>query len=221
MERTSPEVKRRLVPVLLLLLAAAASAAPADPNLWLEDILGEKAISWVKARNAQSEGELGGDARFEPLRQDLRRIYNASDRIPRPNWQGGWVYNFWQDAQHVRGLWRRTSLAEYRKKDPAWQVLLDYTAQWTPSAVEEIRLEGRACYLLVLRPPDGGAGQLKVWLERRRWLPLKVEERDESDNLVTYTLRDHQLGPVLKPSLFRFVAPQGVEVIDRRGDGQR
>ncbi|MBI2504711.1 MAG: outer membrane lipoprotein carrier protein LolA [Candidatus Latescibacteria bacterium] len=102
-----------------------------------------------------------------------------------------------------------------------WQVLLDYTAQWTPAGVEETRLDGRACYLLDLRPPSGGGGQLKVWLERRRWLLLKVEERDESDNLGTYVLRDHQLGPTLKPNLFRFVAPEGVEVIDRRGDGQR
>jgi chaperone LolA len=102
-----------------------------------------------------------------------------------------------------------------------WQVLLDYTAQWTPAGVEETRLDGRACYLLDLRPPGGGARQLKVWLERRRWLLLKVEERDESGDLVTYILKGHHLGPVLKPSLFRFVAPEGVEVIDRRGDGQR
>lgn len=101
-----------------------------------------------------------------------------------------------------------------------WQILLDYTAQWTPTAVEETRLDGRACYLLTLQPPGGGARQMKVWLERRRWLLLKVEERDESDNLTTYTLREQQLGPALKPSLFRFVAPAGVEVIDRRGDGQ-
>lgn len=102
-----------------------------------------------------------------------------------------------------------------------WQILLDYTAQWAPVGVEETKLDGRACYLLELRPPGGGGRQLKVWLEQRRWLPLKVEERDESDNLVTYTLRDHQLGAALKPSLFRYVAPQGVEVIDRRDDGQR
>jgi outer membrane lipoprotein-sorting protein len=102
-----------------------------------------------------------------------------------------------------------------------WQILLDYTAQWTPAGVEEIRLGGQACYLLTLQPPGGGGRQLKVWLERRRWLLLKVEERDESGNLTTYTLRDHRLGPALKPSLFRFVAPPGVEVIDRRADGQR
>ncbi len=101
-----------------------------------------------------------------------------------------------------------------------WQVLLDYTAQWVPTGVEETRLDGRACYLLTLQPPGGGGRQTKVWLERRRWLLLKVEERDESDNLVTYTLTDHKLSPALKLSLFRFAAPQGVEVIDRRGDGQ-
>jgi chaperone LolA len=102
-----------------------------------------------------------------------------------------------------------------------WQVLLDYTAQWTPAGVEETRLEGRACYLLTLQPPGGGARQLKVWLEGRRWLLLRVEERDESGNLTTYTLREHQLGGALKPSLFRFVAPEGVEVIDRRNDGRQ
>ena len=126
--RARNEVKARLFPLLLILLSAAACATPlpADENLWLEDILGEKAISWVKSRNALSEKELEGDARYEPLRQDLRRIYNAQDRIPRPAWRGGWVYNFWQDAEHVRGLWRRASLKEYRKKDPDWQVLLDF-----------------------------------------------------------------------------------------------
>ena len=104
-----------------------------------------------------------------------------------------------------------------------WQILLDYTSQWAPVGVEETKLDGQACYLLALQPPSGRAssGQLKVWLDRRRWLPLKVEQKDESDNLVTYVLRDHRLGTKLDAGLFRFNAPPGVEVIDRRGDGQR
>ena len=116
----------RLTPVLLVLLAVSAAAAPAvDPHLWLEDVEGAKAIGWVKERNAASLGELQGDPRYEPLRQEMRAILNAADRIPAPAWRGGFVHNFWQDAEHVRGLWRRATLAEYRKKDPAWEVLLD------------------------------------------------------------------------------------------------
>jgi prolyl oligopeptidase len=129
------------IPVLLLLLGAPAfaateaavpslkAAAPAtDPYLWLEDVEGKKAIDWVKERNAASLKELAGDPRYEPLRAQMRAILNAQDRIPAPAWRGGMIYNFWQDAEHVRGLWRRTTLAEYRKKDPKWELLLDFDA---------------------------------------------------------------------------------------------
>ncbi|MEQ1918750.1 MAG: S9 family peptidase, partial [Elusimicrobiota bacterium] len=120
----------RLLPVLLVLLVllgASASAAPvADANLWLEDIEGAKAIDWVKERNKTSLGELEGDTRYEPLRQEIRAILNAQDKIAWPTWRGGMIYNFWQDAVHVRGLWRRTTLAEYRKKDPKWDIVLDF-----------------------------------------------------------------------------------------------
>lgn len=103
-----------------------------------------------------------------------------------------------------------------------WQILFDYTSQWAPAGVEETKLDGQTCYLLALQPPGrAGKGQLKVWLERRRWLLLKVEQKDESDNLITYVLKDHRLGTKLDAGLFRFTAPPGVEVIDRRGDGQR
>jgi len=117
----------RLLPVLAVLCGASVSAAPvADPHLWLEDVEGKTAIDWVKERNKTSLGELESDKRFEPLRQEMRAILNAQDKIAWPAWRGGKIYNFWQDAEHVRGLWRRTTLAEYRKKDPKWDVILDY-----------------------------------------------------------------------------------------------
>ena len=37
-------------------------------------------------------------------------------------------YNFWQDEVHVRGVWRRCTLAEYKKEVPAWEVVLDLDA---------------------------------------------------------------------------------------------
>jgi len=113
--------------LLLAVLVLPAAAAPAvDPHQWLEDIEGKKAIDWVKERNAGSLSELQGDPRYEPVRQELRAILNAEDRIPAPAWRGGMIYNFWQDAEHVRGLWRRATLAEYREKSPKWEVILDF-----------------------------------------------------------------------------------------------
>ena len=116
----------RLIPFLLISLATSfAAAADVDPNLWLEDIEGTKAIDWVKERNKTSLSELEGDKRYGPLRQEMRAILNAQDKIAWPSWRGGMIYNFWQDAEHVRGLWRRATLAEYRKKDPKWELILD------------------------------------------------------------------------------------------------
>ena len=101
---------------------------PADPYVGLEDVMGEAALNWVRQRNAQSEATLQADPRFEPLRLELREVLDARDRIPTVSRRGDWLYNFWQDARNPRGLWRRTTMAEYRKAEPQWEVLLDLDA---------------------------------------------------------------------------------------------
>ena len=40
--------------VLVLLALPAGAAEPSDPRLWLEDVTGDKALAWVKERNAAS-----------------------------------------------------------------------------------------------------------------------------------------------------------------------
>jgi prolyl oligopeptidase len=96
-----------------------------DPYQWLEDVTGPTALDWVRERNAETLGTLSGSTRFEDLRTELRQVLDADDRIPYPRRRGAYLYNFWQDAAHPRGLWRRTTLAEYRRAQPDWDVLLD------------------------------------------------------------------------------------------------
>jgi prolyl oligopeptidase len=102
--------------------------ADEDPYLWLEDVTGEAALAWVRARNAETVGALTGGERFERLREQLREVLDADDRIPYIHRRGEHFYNFWQDAEHARGLWRRTTLAEYRNERPEWEILLDLDA---------------------------------------------------------------------------------------------
>ena len=102
--------------------------AAEDPWLWLEDVGGDRALAWVRERNAESQGELGARPEYAELKPRLRAALDASDRIPAISRAGAFVYNFWQDGANKRGLWRRTTLAEYRKDTPAWQVLLDLDA---------------------------------------------------------------------------------------------
>ncbi|MFI6028328.1 prolyl oligopeptidase family protein [Amycolatopsis magusensis] len=99
-----------------------------DPYLWLEDVTGEQALDWVRARNAETVAELTGGERFGELRDRVREVLDADDRIPYVRRRGEYLYNFWRDAQHPRGLWRRTTLEQYRAPKPEWDVLLDVDA---------------------------------------------------------------------------------------------
>jgi prolyl oligopeptidase len=99
-----------------------------DPYLWLEEVTGETALDWVRARNAETVAELTGTPRFAGLRDEVREVLDADDRIPYVRRRGEHLYNFWQDAEHPRGLWRRTTLASYRGAEPEWEVVLDVDA---------------------------------------------------------------------------------------------
>ena len=84
-----------------------------DPYRWLEDVTAPAALDWVRERNAESVGKLSGGARFQDLRNEIRQVLDADDRIPFVRRRGAYLYNFWQDAAHPRGLWRRTTLEDY------------------------------------------------------------------------------------------------------------
>lgn len=100
----------------------------ADPYQWLEDVGGEKALEWVKARNAVAQKRIEADGGFDKLRTDLLAILDSNERIPFVTKHGEYYYNFWRDRKNERGLWRRTTLNEYQKSAPEWEVLLDLDA---------------------------------------------------------------------------------------------
>ena len=106
-------------------ISPTAGQADEDPYLWLEDVGGERALTWVRAHNAASTGELEGAADFDGLRRRLLAIYESNERIANVTKHGAYFYNFWRDERQVRGVWRRTTLAEYRKAEPAWEIVLD------------------------------------------------------------------------------------------------
>ena len=108
--------------------AQGGDVDPVDPYLWLEDIDGERAMAWVKAQNARSTHELEALAGFESTRIRIRGILDSKEKIPWVSKRGKHLYNLWTDETHPRGLWRRTTLAEYRKAAPRWEVLLDLDA---------------------------------------------------------------------------------------------
>src|ERR1700751_2205345 len=109
-------------------MSQADETAEQDPYRWLEDVTSTKALGWVRGRNAATLAALSGGARFASLRAEAREVLDADDRIPFARRRGDYLYNFWQDAGHPKGLWRRTTLEEYRTDQPTWEILLDIDA---------------------------------------------------------------------------------------------
>jgi prolyl oligopeptidase len=99
-----------------------------DPFLWLEEVEGAEALSWVEAQNAASFERLSQVPEYQPTFDTLMEIYDSKDNIPGIGFMGPFVYNFWQDADHVRGIWRRTSLESYATDAPTWETVIDVDA---------------------------------------------------------------------------------------------
>jgi prolyl oligopeptidase len=68
------------------------------------------------------------DARFATDRDELCKLLDRPDNLPVPTRRGGLLYNLWKDANHPRGLWRRTTLDSFGTPQPDWDILLDVDA---------------------------------------------------------------------------------------------
>ncbi|RVW01630.1 prolyl oligopeptidase family serine peptidase [Rhodococcus spongiicola] len=101
------------------------STPAADTNLWLEDVTGDNALTWVREHNDKTIAEFPGNTAFERLESNIRSILDTDARIAYARRRGTYVYNFWRDAEHVRGLWRRTTMDEYRSDTTKWEILVD------------------------------------------------------------------------------------------------
>jgi prolyl oligopeptidase len=149
-----------------LLAVTGASIGPAqtapteDPFTWLEEIEGERALTWARRENQRTLGDLQGDPGYQQRYDRALEILQARDRIPTVQMQGDGLYNFWQDAEHVRGILRRTSLASFRTDAPEWETVLDIdalsaaeNANWVYKGMTCLPPEERRCLVAL---SDGG-----------------------------------------------------------------
>jgi prolyl oligopeptidase len=148
-----------------------------DPFLWLEDITGERARAWVRERNAETERALAGHGPAD-LEKRILEVLDSNNRIPFITRRGTSYTNFWQDETNPRGRWRRTSLEEYRKTEPAWETILDLdelcrteNENWVFKGAEYLWPEHGRCLVQLSR---GGADAVVVRefdLESKAFVP--------------------------------------------------
>jgi prolyl oligopeptidase len=116
------------VGILVSLALPARADESEDSELWLEEVTGDRPLAWVREQNEQSTRELASATDFQALDVRLLKILDSEEKIPFIEKAGPHFYNFWRDAEHQRGVWRRTSLEEHRRPRPAWEVVLDIDA---------------------------------------------------------------------------------------------
>jgi prolyl oligopeptidase len=109
----------------LLLGAVSIYGQQDDPYLWLEEVDGKKALEFVEKQNKVSLDKLTAQKDYQALYNKSLEIYNSNERIAYPSVYGDFAYNFWQDKEHPRGIWRRSTKASYLSGTPAWETLID------------------------------------------------------------------------------------------------
>jgi len=162
-----------LAMILTSATAAHANEPAADPSaggdayLWLEDIHGARPLAWVEAENALTKKAYANTPAFETMRTRILDVLDSDAKIPFVSKIGAHYYNFWKDQQHPRGVWRRTSLEEYRKDRPAWETVIDLDAlakaegrHWVWHGADCLKPGYRRC-LIALSPGGGDASVIR------------------------------------------------------------
>lgn len=100
-----------------------------DPWRWLEEVDSARALEWARAQNSVSQDEITNTPDHHNRIARQLELLQAKDRLILPYLNGrGRVSNFWQDAQHVRGIIRTTTYESYLSESPQWELLLDIDA---------------------------------------------------------------------------------------------
>src|ERR1700712_4760415 len=202
---------------LAITSATAATVADNDPYLWLSDIHGEKPQAWVKQQNAISEAQLKADPRYAATYDAILKSLDIKDRIPVAHLDHGDVTNFWQDASHVRGLWRRTTIADYASASPNWETLLDLDKLDADEHAQFV-WQGADCapgsdLCLVRLSPGGGDANIVREFDRKTktfkadgfTLPLSKQTATYLDADTVLVATDYGPGTLTKSSYPRIV----------------
>jgi len=197
---------------------AATSAATDDPYLWLEDIHGTRSMDWVHAQNAITKKAFMESPEFDQTRGEILQVLDSEARIPYVSRMGDYLYNFWQDKAHPRGIWRRTTLAEFEKADPKWETVLDIDAlnkaegkKWVFKGAECMKPDYAHC-LVRLSPGGGDAVEVrefnlpgKTFVKGGFFLPVAKTEVSWIDADHVYVGTDFGPGSMTKSSYPRIV----------------
>ena len=153
------------------------TAAADDPFRWLEDVESPRALAWVHAKNDSTVALLSKTPLYQPLFERTKRILDSKDRLAMPNIRGEMIYNFWQDAEHQRGIWRRSTWKSYVSGKPSWETVIDIDSlakaegvQWSYGGVDCLEPENRRCLVFLSRGGSDASEIREIFLPTKRFV---------------------------------------------------
>ncbi len=155
----------------------APAIAPADKYSWLEEVDSPRALDWVREKNDITAKRLGALPNYASLHQEAMAALTSTSRIPEVTQRGKYLYNLWQDQEHPRGLYRRTTPEQLRSNDTVWETVLDIDAlakadgkPWAFGGATCLRPEYKRC-LIELAPGGGDAAEVREFdVESKRFV---------------------------------------------------
>ena len=205
--------------ILLAGIAATSSCwAEEDPYLWLENIDDEKALDWVKAENKSTFERLKTNPLFDELYAQASATLNATSRLPDVYQEGDWLYNFWKDEKNPRGIFRRTTLAEFAKESPDWETVINIdelskkeNTQWVFKGMDCLPKHPEHC-MMHLSPGGGDASVIrefnsvnKTFVKDGFYLPKSKGNTDWIDENTVFVSTDFGEGSMTESGYPRIV----------------
>jgi prolyl oligopeptidase len=190
---------KRLFLLTVLVACAHQPKVAQDPYLWLEEIEGVEPLKWVETQNQKSLDSLGSAARYQKAEKEVLAILEAKDKIPTGFFQGSDIINFWRDDIHVRGLLRKTSYSEYKKKNPRWQTILDIdllakkeNENWVFKGMDCLEPDYQICMVSLSRGGKDATVEREFNLKTKKFVSSGFT-LPEAKSVLTWADKDHLL----------------------------
>lgn len=200
------------------LLIISTTQAETDKYLWLEDVDSEQSLNWVKEQNTITNEKLTKNPLYKDLYDQALTTLNNKSRIPSVSQRGKWLYNLWKDDEYPRGVYRRTTLKNFKKDKPKWQTVLDMTKiseaenkKYSFGGMSCLPPKNRKC-LVDLSVEGGDATEVKEYdLKKKRFvkngfkIPLAKTQTSWIDKNTIFVGTDFGKGSMTKSGYPRIV----------------
>jgi len=125
-----------------------------------------------------------------------------------------WLYDAQQNTVMIMEL---PDMPEQNEQDYLQLIgMMMNESDFSLAGVEKV--DGRTTYVIDMSPKDesddfGMFGDIKVWVDKETWMPLKIEMKDADGNpMYSVEYRNFQINTGISDDEFQFEIPEGAEV---------